>query len=66
MSKEEVEPFYQRKAQELVDMLVDKGFIRNDVSREETRILEDYLGFLFQSDADSATRIANLMRKVQS
>jgi hypothetical protein len=63
MSKEETEPYYKKRGQELIDFLVDRGFIRDDVSREETRILEDYIGFLFQSTAQSAERTALLMRK---
>jgi hypothetical protein len=59
----EVEPHYKREATQLVDLLVDKGFIRDDVSREETRILEDYIGFLFQSRAEAIKRTTELMRK---
>jgi hypothetical protein len=63
MSVEETEPYYKKRGQELIDLLVDKGFIRDDVSREETRVLEDYIGFLFQSTARSAEQTALLMRK---
>ena len=63
MSKTKVELYYKRKARDLVDLLVDKGFVREDVTREETRILDDYIGFLFQAEAQSAKRIAELMRK---
>jgi acyl-[acyl carrier protein]--UDP-N-acetylglucosamine O-acyltransferase len=59
----EVEPYYLREAQEFVDMLVDKGFIRDDVSREETRALEDYVGYLFQSRVNMTKRTTELMRK---
>lgn len=62
----ETEPYYQKRAQELVDMLVDKGFVRDDLAREETRILEDYIGFLFQSQAKSVERTTELMRKYKS
>lgn len=63
---DEVEPYYHKQAQEFVDLLVDKGFIRDDVSREETRVLEDYIGWVFQSRAESAVRTAELMRKYKN
>ena len=58
----EVEPYYFKKAQELVDLLVDKHFMRDDVSREETRILDDYIGYLFQSQAKMVEKTTLLLR----
>lgn len=62
----EVEPYYQKRAQEIIDTLVDKGFIRDDVKREDTRLLEDYIGYILQSTAESAARVATLLKKVKS
>jgi hypothetical protein len=59
----EIEHQYRQQATKLVDLLVDKGFIRDDVSREETRVLEDYIGFLFQSNATAVRQTAELLRK---
>lgn len=63
---EPIEPHYAKRAQEFIDLLVDKGFMRDDVSREETRVLEEYVGFLFQSNAKMIERTADLMRKYKS
>lgn len=62
-NKPDIEPYYAKRAQEFVDLLVDKGFIRDDVSREETRVLEEYIGFLFQTQSESAAKTALLMRR---
>ena len=59
MSKE-TEEFYQRKAKDLVSLLFDKRFLNDDLSRESIDWLEDYLGFVFQSEAEMAAKCAVL------
>jgi len=48
---EEIEIYYKRKAKDHVNMLFDKRFLNNDLSRESIDWLEDYMAFIFQSDA---------------
>jgi hypothetical protein len=61
----EVEKFYQREAKELTDMLFDKGFLADDLTRESIVWLEDYLGFVLQSKTESAVKAALLTKKVK-
>lgn len=56
----EIEEFYQRKAKDLVNLLFDKRFLSDDLSRESIDWLEDYLGFVFQSEANMAAKCAVL------
>jgi hypothetical protein len=61
----EVEPYYQRQAKDLTNMLFDKRFLADDLSREATDWLEDYLGFVMQSQCQSAVKAALLSKKVR-
>jgi len=63
MSDIEVDGYYKRQAKDLTNMLFDKGFLNNDLSRESIDWLEDYLGFILQSQCDSAAKIALLTAK---
>lgn len=65
MSKAKIDVYYIKKARELVDLLVDKCFIRDDVLREEVRALEDYLGFILQSNDQISAETALLMRNIK-
>lgn len=56
----EIEPYYQREARELIDLLHDKNFLNGELTRESTRWLEDYIGFLFQSRAAMTKRVVLL------
>jgi len=58
--QKEVQPFYRQRAKETVDMLFDKRFLNDDLDRETTSRLEDFLGWLFQSQCESAVRVAEL------
>lgn len=62
---EKVEGFYQVRAKELVDMLFDKGYFREDISRDGMKAVEDFIGFLFQSQCQMAARAATLLKKVK-
>ena len=67
MTNEEikVEPYYQRHAKDLVDLLFDKGYINPDVSRDGMKELEDFIGYLFQSQSQSSARCAVLSAKLK-
>lgn len=60
-SAEGIEPYYQRQAQEMVDTLYDKEFLDQRVSREAMRGLEDYIGFVMQSQVESAVKASELL-----
>ncbi len=63
--KEKVEPFYQIRAKEIIDMLFDKGYFREDVSRDGMNKVEDFLAWSFQAQCDSAIRCSELVKKVK-
>lgn len=62
MSKEDVEPFYLRRGEEFIDRLFELGYFREDVTRKELRQLDDTLGWLFQTQCNSAVRMAEINR----
>jgi hypothetical protein len=61
--QKEVQPFYRQRAKEVTDMLFDKRFLNDDLDRETTNRLEDFLGWLFQSQCEFAVRSAELAAK---
>jgi len=60
-----VEKYYKREAKELADMLFDKGFLNEDLTRDSVVWLEDYLGFLFQVKTESAVKCALLTKSLK-
>lgn len=64
--KNDVEPYYLKRAEEVIDMLFDQGYFHEKVTRADMRAVEQLLGFYFQSGAKSAVRAAELTRKIRS
>ncbi len=60
MSKPEMDVFYQRKAKDLTDMLFDKRFLNDDLTRDSIVWLEDYLAFILQSESEMSAKCAVL------
>jgi len=65
MSDIEVDGYYQRQGKELVEMLFDKRFLNDDLSKESMDWLEDYLGFILQSQANSSAKVTKLIAKMR-
>jgi len=65
MAEIEVDRYYKRQAKDLVDLLFDKRFLADDLSREATEWLEDYIGFLLQSYCQTAAKAATLTKKLR-
>jgi len=61
----EVDGYYQRQGKELVEMLFDKRFLNDDLSKESMDWLEDYLGFILQSQVNSAVKASELMARMR-
>lgn len=61
----DVEKFYLIRGEELIDNLFQKGYFREDVSRKELRQLDELVGWLFQSYAQSAVNIDRVTRKIK-
>ena len=60
MSETKVEPYYRREGKELVELLFDKRFLNDDLSKEAIDWLEDYLGFILQIKVNGAVKCALL------
>lgn len=65
MSEIVIEEFYKRRAKDLTNLLFDKGFLANDLTRESIDWLEDYLGFLMQSQCQVAEKGALLLKSIR-
>jgi len=65
MSEIEVDGYYKRQANDLVNLLFDKEFLNKDLARESLDWLEDYIGFVLQSQANSAAKCAVLTARMK-
>jgi hypothetical protein len=65
MSDIEIEEYYKREAKDLVDMLFDKRFLNDELSRESINWLEDYLGFILQTKCEMSAKCALLTAKMR-
>ena len=61
----EIEGFYQSRAKEFIDTLFNKGYIREDVSRDGMKDIEDFLAYVIQSYCQSAAKVALLSKRVK-
>lgn len=62
---EEIEKYYQLRGQEIVDMLFDKGYIAEGVTRQDLRAVEDLIAYLIQSNVKSGVRSQQLVSKLK-
>jgi len=60
-----VEPYYKRQANDLTNLLFDKGFLSDDLSRESIDWLEDYIGYVMQSQCQMAAKSAILLKRLR-
>ena len=61
----EIDPYYQKRAEELVDLLYDKNYINPEINRKSLSELEDYIGYVLQSQSESAAKSATLLAKIK-
>jgi hypothetical protein len=60
-----VEEYYKKQAKELTDLLFDKRFLNDDLSRESVNWLDDYIGFVLQTQVNSAVKASKLMASMR-
>lgn len=65
MSEITVDKYYLKKAKDLTNMLFDKDFLNNELTRESIDWLEDFLGFTLQSEAQMSARAAVLVARLK-
>jgi hypothetical protein len=63
--EKKIEPFYQARAKDFVDVLFDKGYFREDVSRDGMNDVEDLLAYFVQSYCESAVKCVLLTKKIK-
>lgn len=61
----EIEEFYRRRAKDHVNMLFDKNLLNPELSREGIQWLEDYMAFIFQSDAKMTEKTTLLIARLK-
>ena len=55
--------FYQMRGKEIVDALFDKGYFREDVSRDGLKDIENFIAWYIQIQCKSAVKMAELNKK---
>ena len=57
---------YNRQAKDLVNLLFDKRFLADDLTRESIQWLENYLALILSQTSESATSCERLLRKIET
>ena len=65
MTDTKIDKSSMMKAKELTNVLFDKGFLADDLTRESIDWLEDYIGYILYSNAESAAKCALLIKDIQ-
>ena len=60
---DEVEPYYQKRAASIVDMLFDSKIFNDNLTRSDLQAIEDYIAFEFNSGVKGAIRIKEIMER---
>ena len=65
MKKNKIEKHYRHQARDIVDLLHDSKFINEDVTRQQMRVIQDYIAYIIQSSANRAVRLKEFTREVR-
>jgi hypothetical protein len=60
MTEKEVDPYYEKKAKDVFNLLHDKGFFDDRVAHESFQVVIDYFAYILQSTADMASFCATV------
>ena len=63
MSGNKPEPYIQKRAVSIVDMLFEAKFFVDYLTRPDLQMIEDYIAFELQAGIDSSVKISKLMEK---
>lgn len=65
MKKEEdkIEPYYKNEAKKLTDLMFNNNFLNPELSRQSIDWLEDFIGYILQSQAESAKKVAEFTHR---
>ena len=56
--EEKIEPYYQKRGEELVDLLYDAGYLNPQLKRASFKEIEDYIAYTYQSYSQSSVKAA--------
>lgn len=62
----EIDPAYQNRAKDFVNLLFDKRFLADDLTRESTQWLEDYVALIMSQIGESSAKCALLLQKINT
>lgn len=62
---EEVEPYYLRLGVKFIDDIFDMGYFHEEVTRKDLRALDELVGYMLQSQSESAAKCATLLRRIR-
>lgn len=65
MADIEVDGYYQKQAKELIELLYDKHFLNDDLALESIEWLTDFVGFIIQSQCQTAAKVALLQARLR-
>ena len=61
-----IEQYYQRQAKDFVDMMYGNKLLSPDFSRDDMQTVEDYVAYLLQSGAESAAKMAIMLKDLSA
>ncbi len=61
-----IQECYKKEAKNLTNMLFDKGFLDNNLTRESIDWLEDYLSFIIQMKCEQAVKADRLVKSIRT
>lgn len=61
MSNGKIEPYYQKRAESIVDMLFDSKLFNERLTRKDLQAIEDFIASEFQAGVDGAIKIKEIL-----
>lgn len=61
MSNGKIEPYYQKRAESIVDMLFDSKMFDDRLTRKDLQAIEDFIASEFQVGVDGAIEIRRIL-----
>ena len=65
MIEEPIDPYYQKRANEFINVLIKKNYFSNDVTLYDLNQIKDILAYHFQMYSDNAAKLAGIITKLK-
>ena len=59
------QPYYQLRAKEIVDVLYDKNYFKEDVNRDDMQGVEDFIAFTLETHCKTSVKCALLTKSIK-